>query len=104
VEQEIQIAKNLLRLRSQYGYISLKKLSDATKVPYGTLYSWEANNVQPKSWKQAKAVADHFKISIDELVFGRGGFNGQNGGIISTADSTLQIEVKGPIEIRIRKP
>ena len=45
------------------------KLSKLTNIPKSTLSDWLLGN-SPKNIAQVKTVADHFGITIDELVFG----------------------------------
>lgn len=102
-EPIIKLSTTLPLLRQKKGNITLQELSHATDVPYGTLYSWETNHVQPKSWTQVKSVADFFHISIDQLVFGiKQSIEAENE-VLYEPNSPIQIEINGPIEIYIKK-
>lgn len=64
----VNLKTNLKKLISDNNLNALK-LSKATSVPKSTLSDWLLGN-SPKNIIQVKAVAEHFNISIDELVFG----------------------------------
>lgn len=49
--------------------LTVAQLSRATKVPSQTINNW-LSGLQPKNMNQVKAVANYFKLSLDELVYG----------------------------------
>lgn len=63
----VNLKTNLKRLLSEVD-INATKLCKATGVPKSTISDWLMGN-SPKNIKQIKAVADFFKVTIDELVF-----------------------------------
>lgn len=63
----MNLKTNLRKLLNDSG-LNAVKLSKLTGVPKSTLSDWLAGN-SPKNISQIKCVADHFKISIDQLVY-----------------------------------
>ncbi len=63
----MNLKTNLKKLLSDSS-LNAVKLSKLTGVPKSTLSDWLSGN-SPKNISQVKSVADHFKISIDELVY-----------------------------------
>lgn len=49
---------------------TLKELSRETGIPYSTLHTWQENR-QPKDIRKAKRLADHFRVTLHELLFDR---------------------------------
>jgi transcriptional regulator with XRE-family HTH domain len=48
--------------------ITVAELGKAVKVSPKTIYSW-LNGQRPRDITQVKAIANYFKVSLDELVF-----------------------------------
>lgn len=69
----MKLDKNLKHILDSRG-VSLSKLARATGVPVTTISNWLSGQ-SPKNIVQLKKVADHFKISIEELVFGTQSIN-----------------------------
>lgn len=59
----VVIKRMLWKLRK-----NLKEISRETGIPYSTLHTWHLNR-QPKDILKAQQLADHFKISLHELLF-----------------------------------
>lgn len=59
------ILKNLLHEND----LTAAQLARATKIPPQTINNWLSGQ-EPRSLNQIKAVADHFGISVDYLVYG----------------------------------
>ncbi|MBL7664327.1 MAG: helix-turn-helix domain-containing protein [Bacteriovoracaceae bacterium] len=66
---EIQIGK-VLKHYLKAKKLNLKLVSQSTKIPYSTLYSWQENR-PPKDIVKAKRLADFLGVTIDELIFDR---------------------------------
>jgi hypothetical protein len=65
---DMNLAKQLKKMLEQSG-ASVTHLSKATKVPGQTIHNWIAGS-KPRDLDQVKKVADHFKVSLDFLVYG----------------------------------
>lgn len=68
-ENELVNLKNNLKLLIGKHQLNATKLCKATGIPKSTISDWLLGN-SPKNIKQVKILADHFNITIDELVFG----------------------------------
>lgn len=49
--------------------LTVAQLSRATKVPVQTIHNW-IHGQDPRSFLQIKKIADFFKLTVDELVYG----------------------------------
>lgn len=49
--------------------MTVAQLSRATKVPVQTIHNW-IHGQDPRSFLQIKKIADFFKLTVDELVYG----------------------------------
>lgn len=49
--------------------LTVKEVSDATKVPASTLAEWKANRT-PKNPTQVRRVAEYLGVSLHYLIFG----------------------------------
>ena len=61
--------KTILRKLLTDNDITAAQLARATKVPPQTINNW-LNGVNPKNLVHLKAVSNHFKVSVDYLVYG----------------------------------
>ena len=64
----MQLKANLKYLLVKHD-ITATKLSRLVQIPNATLSDWLSGS-SPKNLVQVKKVANHFKVSIDDLVFG----------------------------------
>ena len=64
---ELQLQRTLKKILRERD-IKLVQLSRATKVAVATLNNWLGGQ-PPRNISQVKAVADHFGISLDELLY-----------------------------------
>lgn len=64
---EIKIGLVLKRLIREHR-TDLKTISRETGIPYSTLYTWSENR-QPKNILKAQELAQHFGITLHELLF-----------------------------------
>ena len=65
----MQLAKRLRQLIHQH-HLSVPELSRLTGVPVNTLHNWLAGQV-PRKLEQLKIVADHFNVTLEDLIFGQ---------------------------------
>lgn len=61
--------KKRLKHKIESNGLSVSRLAKRTGVPNTTIANWLAGQ-SPKNIQQLKKVANHFDITIDELVFG----------------------------------
>lgn len=67
-KMSLLLSKNLkIKLRAQG--IGVPTLSRQTHVPRQTIANWMAG-LKPQNIEHVKAVADYFKVTVDELCFG----------------------------------
>lgn len=64
---EIKIGLVLKRLMREHR-TDLKTVSRETGIPYSTLYTWSENR-QPKNILKAQELAQHFGVTLHELLF-----------------------------------
>jgi transcriptional regulator with XRE-family HTH domain len=67
--KDLRLSKALKGL-IQSKNIKVVELSRATRVPVQTIHNWLSGQ-KPRDIVQVKAVADFFRMSIDELCFGK---------------------------------
>ncbi len=65
---ENRVKENLNYLLNKRG-ISQSDLADALKMPRQTVNNWVMGNTTPSAYR-AQLVADYFKVSVSDLVFG----------------------------------
>lgn len=65
---DMKLAQQLKKLIQQNG-TTVSNLSKSTKVPQQTIHNWLAAS-KPRDFDQVKKVADHFEVSLDQLVYG----------------------------------
>ena len=65
---DMNLAKQLKKLIQNSG-ITVTNLSKATNISGQTIHNWLAGS-KPRDFDQVKRVADHFNLSLDELVYG----------------------------------
>lgn len=63
--------KSILKQLLHEHDLTAAQLARATKVPPQTLNNW-LSGLEPRNLNHLKAVADHFSISVDQLVYGVG--------------------------------
>lgn len=93
---DMKLAFQLKKLIQQQG-TSITHLSKVTKVPQQTIHNWVAGS-KPRDIDQVKKIAEHFKVSLDFLVYGIVSENPD------TPFDTLKDEINaGVFEVILRK-
>jgi predicted transcriptional regulator len=64
----IKLSANLKKLLNEND-LTVAQLSRASKIPPQTLHNW-LHGQEPKNFLQIKKLANHFEMSVDELVYG----------------------------------
>ena len=64
----MKLATQLKKLLQQNG-ATVTNLSKATGVATQTLHNWLSGS-KPRDFDQTKKIADHFKVSLDFLIYG----------------------------------
>lgn len=91
-----QVLKRVLNERR----MTLKEVSEETKIPYSTLHTWLENR-QPKDIVKAQTLARYFSISLEELLFDHPGIKKHKGNE-GIPEENLRL-VEGHFEVIIRK-
>ena len=65
---DMKLSNQLKKLIQQSG-TTITVLSKATKVPQQTIHNWISGS-RPRDFDQVKKVAEHFKVTLDFLVYG----------------------------------
>lgn len=65
---DMKLAQQLKKLIHQHG-TTVSILSKSVKTPNQTIHNWLSGS-KPRDLDQVKKVADHFKVSLDFLLYG----------------------------------
>ena len=91
----IRLGSNLKSIMHARG-VSLKKLSEATSIPYSTLHMW-LDNRQPKDILKVRALSEYLAVDMTELLFG------DVAGVSSQNDLPNVDTLEGIYEVVIRR-
>lgn len=104
----IRLGTNLKVLMNRLG-LTLKQLSHETGIPYTTLHTWLESR-QPRDVVKVKILAEHFHLSLDELLFTNLNLQpDERGGDATTFRSRLEglggtpSQIEGEYQITIRR-
>ena len=98
---DMKLAIQLKKLHQANG-TTVAHLSKVTKVSNQTIFNWQAGS-KPRDLDQVKKIADHFKVSLDYLVYGIEPEVRQNSPL-NDFDSEINAGIYEVVLRRIKKP
>lgn len=99
INMDIKICENIKRLRRQLG-ITQEMLADYCGISSQAVSKWEMQQSVPDV-SVLPAIAEYFKVSMDELFFGDGGFTPLNTASIPNNDEVYIVQVLNGIILGI---